>query len=188
MANPITVTAIKGRMLIQQTLTEDQEALISSIAGSVLGVMEARLGRRLSVHDYVEAYDGNDRRTLYLRNDPVVEVVSITRDGAPVRFDAAPSYPPPTVSLLDGMALMLNDGSTWSEGLSNIVVSYKAGWAAPPVDLIDAGCLWTVEQFQTGRRFPTAPDRNASLNDRGVGIPPYVAMAIETHKRDALWA
>lgn len=185
-ANPITSTIIKRQMLVTTSDTS-QDALISTLADSVLATMEARLGRTLTSAAYTDVYDGNGRRTLYLRHDPVTAVSSITRDGAAVEFGMTAVWPPATAVLTDGMALTLTDDTVWTLGVANVIVSYTAGWVTPPDDLVTAGALWVVQLFRTGRRFPVSAESRGSLSDQGGEMPGYVSYAIDTWKRDALW-
>lgn len=186
MPNPLTASAIKRRLLIQTTaLSSDQEAVISSLADSVLAVMEERLGRRLGSYSYTEAYDGNGHRKLYLKHDPVSAVSSVTLDGAALTVGSSAVYPPAQVTLVDEIALLLTDGTFWTPGILNVIVAYTAGWAVPPVALVDAGVAWIATLFQEGRMAGTR-DKPAG-SGTGMVMPKYVEFAIETYKRDALW-
>lgn len=138
---------------------------MGSIADGVLSAIEAETGRRFGSVTYTEAYDGTRQSTLFLRNDPLISVTSVSRQGTTLTAGSSPTYPPAQVILMSG-ALRLTDGSSWDAGPGSIIVTYVAGWGSTPPDgLIRAGVLWAAHLFTAGR-FPASGVKVAALGKR----------------------
>ena len=116
--------------------------LLAALGGSVQEAIEARTGRRFEAQDYTETYDGNGRRTLFLRWDPVISVTSVSVDG-----DALTDW----VARDNGVTLKY--GSVFPEGIGNVEVVYRAGWEVAPPALVQAGVYWAASLFKDRDRL-----------------------------------
>lgn len=119
-------------------------ALLAAIGSAVQAAVEARIGRRFEAQDYSETYDGNGRRTLYLRWDPVVSVTSVTIDSG---LWASTSY-----VVRDG-AVTLKNGSWFPCGIGNVEIDYRAGYTTPPDALVQAVVYWSAAIFKDRDRI-----------------------------------
>lgn len=118
--------------------------LLAAIGSAVQAAVEARIGRRFEAQDYTETQDGNGRRTLYLRWDPIVSVTSVTIDSG---LWASTSY-----VVRDG-SITLTNGSWFPCGVGNVVVVYRAGYETPPDALVQAVVYWSASIFKDRDRI-----------------------------------
>lgn len=147
--------------------------LLAAIGASVQEAIEARTGRRFEAQDYTETYDGNGRRTLFLRWDPVISVTSVSVDS-----DAWTDW-----VARDG-AVTLKYGSVFPEGVGNVEVVYRAGYATPPDALVQAGVYWAAAIFKDRDRIGIssigAGGQNSSYARE---IPPFIEKLIQPFVR-----
>jgi hypothetical protein len=161
--------------------TTTRGALLASLGDAVQGAMERYMGRTLSVMTHMEVYDGNDHSMLFLRNDPVLSVSSLSVNGAAVTVGSliAPTYPPATV-VIYGSGLRYTTGNVFPAGFSNVRVTYSAGFDVPPPDIVQAGVSWAAVLFKDRDR--------AGLASQGAGgqttsftreMPPFVKTVLD---------
>lgn len=171
MSNPITPALIQAHLLLA-SINAEQTTLLTGIASAVRSAIERETCRAFESEAFVEAHDGNGRAVLYLRHDPILTVTSVTLDGDALTVGAstAPTYPP-VQCVWDGDVkrlgcIRLTDGSTFTLGSQNVIVTYTAGWGTAPDALVRAGVLWAAHLFTAGR-FPSQQNANvAALGDR----------------------
>lgn len=180
MSNPITPALIQAHLLLA-SINAEQTTLLTGIASAVRSAIEQETCRAFESAAYTEAYDGNGRASLYLRHDPILTVTSITMDGSALTVGAgtAPVYPP-VQCVWDGDTkrigcIRLTDGSAFTLGSQNVIVTYTAGWGTAPDALVRAGVLWAAHLFTAGR-FPSQQNSNvAALGDRPKVISAMIA-------------
>jgi len=180
LANPITPALIQAHLLLA-TINADQTTLLTAIASAVRSEIERETGRTFESAAYTEAYDGNGRAVLYLRHDPILTVTSITLDGSALTVGAgtSPVYPP-VQCVWDGDVkrigcIRLTDGSAFSYGIQNVIVTYTAGWGTAPDSLVRAGVMWSSHIFTAGR-FPSQQNANVvALGERPKTITAMIA-------------
>lgn len=99
---------------------------------------------------FIEYHDGNGSNTVLLNNYPITELTSVYDDldrvyGADTLLDAG-DY---VVYNEEGKIVL--DGSFFNKGLRNIKVTYKAGYATIPSDLIEAVIKLVVVDYLEGQ-------------------------------------
>jgi hypothetical protein len=108
--------------------------MIKRLISQVSGSLDAYLSRNIGSQSYTEILDGNDgggygATRLYLSNQPVVSVASLTIDGTVI--PASPDGIQAGYWIVDGMMLELI--SYWfTPGKGNVKVTYTAGFAVIP--------------------------------------------------------
>ena len=121
------------------------DALFTRLVTAASSAAQLYMGRNIPSASYVEAYNGNSRQALLLRQSPIVSITSVTVDnttipqataqpGAGWRFDTMFLY-------LDGYGFNRSDGggtSSFNRGIQNVVVTYTAGYATVPFDIAQA--------------------------------------------------
>lgn len=157
--------------------TSERGTLLAAIGGSVQAACERFMGRALELATYTEAYDGNDKSTIFLRHAPVKSVTTLTVNGAAVTVGSltAPTYPQATVIIIPSGGLRYTDGNYFPAGVGNVIVTYVAGFDTMPEDIRQAVVSWSALLFK---------DRDRSgLSSEGVGgqstsftrdMPPFV--------------
>lgn len=148
-------------------------ALLAAIGSAVQAAVEARIGRRFGAQDYTETYDGNGRRTLYLRWDPIISVTSLTIDSG-----AWTNY-----VVRDG-AITLTNGSLFPENFGNVVVVYRAGYVEPPAALVQAVVYWSAAIFKDRDRIGISSiGAGGQSNSYTREIPPFAEKLISPFVR-----
>lgn len=135
--------------------------LLEGLGNACQSAVEHFIGRTFDTKSYTETYDGNNRRTLFLRHDPVVSITSVSVYGSPslsITVPVAPTYAA-SVAMIEpgGQGILLTDGSGFSAGIQNVMVSYTAGLTdpesgAPPADLVFAVAYWASLLFKNRDR------------------------------------
>jgi len=137
-------------------------ALLGQLGSACQAAVERSIGRTFDTRSYTETYDGNDRRMLFLRHDPVVSLTSVQIYGSVPLNLLAPSTPTmaAAVAIIDptAQAILLTDGSTFLGGNQNVLVTYMAGLSdattgQPPDDLIFAVTYWAAHLFKLRDRI-----------------------------------
>lgn len=142
--------------------------LLAAIGSSVQAAIEARTGRTFEAKDYTETYDGNGRRTLFLRWDPIVSVTTVTVDS-----DVWTDY-----AVRDG-SVTLKYGALFPCGVDNVEVVYRAGYETPPEALVQAGVYWSAEIFKDRDRIGISSIGAGGQTSSYVrDVPPFVEKLI----------
>lgn len=154
--------------------------LLQGLGDACQSAVEHFIGRTLDTKSYTETYDGNGRRMLFLRHDPVVSLTSVSIYGSPSLSVAA-----------DKQGVLLTDGSSFASGLQNVQVSYTAGLTdvesgAPPADLVFAVAYWASLLFKNrdrvGENSRTVGDQLSTFT---MALPPDIKQLVARYQR---WA
>lgn len=166
---------------------------IEQIASECLGEVERLTRRRLNVVDNVEWLDGNGRRTLYLANDPIQQLTSVTIGGTTVDLSVDPAKPWKASAIAvsnDRQAIeWTQDGMVFSTGRRNVYVSYKAGFdydvQREAAGLVGAVVEWAAARFLNRYHVgqTTAAAQGVVTQTYDHRIPDYVKRAIDAHAR-----
>lgn len=105
------------------------DGLLASLIAAASDFVGRYLNRNLLSTDYVEVYDGNGAGWMVLRQAPITAVTSVAFLGLTLTLPADPASGSPGL-MFDGRRLSLL-GYRFPHGRP-VVVSYTAGYAAPP--------------------------------------------------------
>lgn len=119
------------------TTTDDD--LLTTLIAAASAWIESRLGRTIGVNAYSEIRDGHGGRRLTFGNAPATAVTSVTVNGQSIPASPTPGQPG---YLFTATAITLN-GWRFARGMSNVALSYSAGWASVPADIAQA-CIELV--------------------------------------------
>jgi hypothetical protein len=133
--------------------TGTYDAQLSGLISAVSAFVVNYLGRQLLSASYVETYRGNGQRSMVLRNFPITAVTSVAFAGQTITAAADPVALTSGL-LFDDRALTLV-GHRFPTGLP-VVVSYTAGYAAPPPDIGQAAVELVGEAFRRRDRIGLA--------------------------------
>jgi uncharacterized phiE125 gp8 family phage protein len=155
-------TVEKVRSYLKLPDLEDDEWLTELVTQASQEVKTA-LGRDILAADYTHAFDGDDEQEIVLRQYPVQTVTSVSVDGTAV--------PARTVVseggwVLSGDAVHLV-GYRFTRGTQNVVVVYRAGYAAVPDDLERAVILQAALAYSDRDRFGK---QSVNLNGESVSF------------------
>ncbi len=133
--------------MAQVTTSDALLARLITAASQAVCVYTGRAG--FGLQDYGEVYDGAGRSSLTLRQWPAVQVdaVSFADGSAPSAFTLEP-----TVAGGGAQRLTLGLG-VFPRGVSNVTVSYTAGYLATPPDVEQAVIELVGERFRARDRI-----------------------------------
>jgi hypothetical protein len=127
----------------QNPFPATDDALLARLVTAASQFIQAWLGRRIAVSDWLEIRDGGGGQRLAFANFPVLAVLSLTIDGLAIppapadgRFAAGYVFSPTELVLR---------GYVFTRRAQNVVVSYTAGYEATPPELAQA-CIELVCQ------------------------------------------
>jgi hypothetical protein len=139
-----TLGAVKAWLQTgQNPFPDTDDTLLGNLVTAASQFIQTWLGRPIAMADWVEVRDGTGGQRLAFANIPVCAVLSLTIDGIdipPVRGGrgfAAGYVFSPTELVVRGYAL--------TRRAQNVVVTYTAGYLAPPPELAQA-CVELVCQ------------------------------------------
>ncbi|GEP00652.1 hypothetical protein [Methylobacterium haplocladii] len=115
--------------------------------------------RSFVLTEHTETYDGSGNPRLLMRNFPITAIASLEIEGRPVSARSNPHGPG---YVHDGRRTLDVYGYTFPRGRQNVSVTYTAGYARIPADLVMACLDW----LKTGY---LAQDRPADLVARKAG-------------------
>lgn len=145
--NLTTRAKVKSHLGIPSADTS-KDAILDQIIAGVSGFIETQTNRKFEVVQYTEIFDGHGGDEIVLRQYPLVDVISITIDGAAVDLDQEEED--------ETVIIDREEGSVWRQygfraGRKNIKVVYTAGFL-PPVDSGESG----DEESGDAGEIPTA--------------------------------
>ena len=154
------------------------DAVLSALITNVSAAIESYCNRTFASAAYTETRNGNGGWRLFLGNGPVTAVVSVAVDGQaiPAAADAlASGY------LFDEGTLYLR-GYCFSRGVQNVTVSYTAGYASVPGDVVQACVEAVAHHFAKRDRIDKASETlgtQQTISDSQADMPAAVKTALK---------
>ena len=153
-------------------------------ASQAVCVYTGRMG--FDVESYSELYDGRARPFIMLRQWPALTVTSVF---------ASACYQPlactlePVVAGGGAQKLMLNEGR-FPYGVSNVTVSYTAGYAATPADVEQAVIELVGERFRARERIGLTAKTLGGQETTAFATKPFndtIAALLQPYRRVCPW-
>ena len=186
MADLTTLDNVKAWLPDMASVTSS-DALLSrliSAASQAVCVYTGRSG--FDVEDYVEVYDGAGRASLLLRQWPAVAVtsVAVSCGPAPEAFSLEPA-------VAGGGAQRLTLGrGVFPRGVSNVTVSYTAGYASTPLDVEQAVIELVGERFRARERIGLTAKTLGGQETTAFATPAFnatIAALLAPYRRVVPW-
>lgn len=208
--NPIDLTTVAA---VQSYLTlpgasgtgpDPTSALIQGLitSASQYWLWRTGQGSLSQVVAYNEWYDGNGQNRLFLRNQPVTAITTISINGVPVA--ASNGYGIPGVMIhQDGKSLVIRPGGgssvttstflaggqIFERGMQNINAQYSAGYASTPPDVADKATQMVAVNFKRRGWIDQASQmlsQAGTISYQKWEIPPEVERTIRNYTRVAV--
>lgn len=146
MADLTTLDNVK--QYLQITTTND-DTFLTALVSNVSQFIETYLNRIIASASYTDFYNGVGyyTQTLALRNTPVTAVQLLTIDG--VTITASAGFGKPGYNFDDSFIYLT--GYSFGRGVRNIQVTYTAGYASTPLDIVQAAnqlVAWRYKEIQ----------------------------------------
>ena len=156
-------------------------SLITSLSARFLTLID----RQLLSASYTDTVGGKGGTVLCLENYPVTLVTSVTVDG-----DLIPQRPNVKGAgwvLSKGFRIDLAGSYVFTEGISNVVVQYTAGYTAIPVDVSQALNEWVawVDKIRDRVGLVSQNVGGETLSYSPYGAPHSVQNVIDSYRRPA---
>jgi uncharacterized phiE125 gp8 family phage protein len=151
MSNLCVLADVKTFLGITDT---NSDAVLSALIPNVSATIESFCNRVFASSAYTDTFNGNGGTKLFLRNGPVVSVSSVTCDG--VAIVTAPSA--------IGAGYMADDAQVYLRGLcfprgvQNVAVSYVAGYAVIPPDVVQVCIEMVASHYAKRNRIDKASE------------------------------
>ena len=163
------------------------DALLSRLITAASNAVCVWTGRRaFDVESYSELYDGRSRPWITLRQWPALEVTSVF---VSAHYSPLPCLLEPPVSGGGAQKLTLADGR-FPYGVSNVTVSYTAGYAATPPDVEQAVIELVGERFRARERIGLTAKTLGGQETTGFSAKPFndtVAALLQPYRRICPW-
>jgi hypothetical protein len=188
---PAEIEKVFSNQLNQDTLNKSKGAL-GALGAACQATVEESIGRTFDSPGVTEAYDGTDSSLLLLLRDPIVELVAVTVDGAPLRVGLATDSPKPQVFVHQNRQAICRPASCFPCGSQNVVVTYRAGLTSdedqvPPADLVYATAYFAADLWKRQGRIGVT---STGALDSRVGylqeLPKHIQAMIDRHRRPLL--
>jgi len=136
----------------------EHDTLLESLIEAVSAQFMAHTGRKLTARDYSPdplsphydpdnaRLDGSGYAEQLLPQYPVISVTSLVLDGLAIPAALGPGQAGYVLDPAAGVLALV--GGVFNRGRHNLAVAYRAGFASPPADLMQACVEQTAARFQ----------------------------------------
>jgi len=163
MADLITDTELK---IYLQIPADDQQhkELLKKLISVGSGYVQGFCGRLFKEEELTETLDGNGHTEILLSEMDVNSITTLTIDGTAILAADYELYP-------DEGSIKLMDGSVFTSGSHNVVVTYKAGTQEVPEEIkfvlleICARKFKEIDRNRQGVRSESFGDQSVSFSD-----------------------
>ncbi len=139
-----TVAQVRPLLLLQPgaDITEDQ-ALLQTLCTGVCEEFRSVLNRDLNLANYVETRDGSGTNMLTFQNYPVTAVATVQVGPGPQLMKTLAT----TDYVWTRTAVKLRFG-IFAQGVGNVILTYSAGFATMPADLVLAASKTVAYRYR----------------------------------------
>jgi hypothetical protein len=180
MTDLTTIESVK--QYLQITNTNDDEFLAALIS-NVSKFIETYLSRVISSASYTEYLNGvgYNAQAMALSNTPITAVQSISVDG--VSITASVGFGKPGYNFDDSFIYLTGYG--FSKGARNVQVTYTAGYATTPLDIVQAAnqlVAWRYKEIQRiGQDSKTLNNETTTYSTEA--MPKDVKIILERYRK-----
>ena len=141
-------TLVQVKQHLKKSGTDD-DALLEELINAASAAIESKCRRQFRERTYTdERHDGNGRsNVVFLRHRPIVSVDSLYDDPGRT-FEAISLIDPADYEVFGGEGYIVRVGVPFSVGVRNIKITYNAGSAEAPADIVEGAVLLTMDYFQ----------------------------------------
>jgi hypothetical protein len=158
-------TLAEIRALPDVTEGSYSDAVIEAAEAFFVSIVEREVGVPFIPRTFVDTLDGNGRAELVLTHDQIRSLTSVTVNGVSVTVG--------NLTAADGVLRYSTSGggagTTWTQGVSNVVVTYSAGeYTTCPADVKNA-VMWATRDRLISQGSQNGIDvrRTSITNDLG---------------------
>lgn len=142
-------SAAQVRSYLGVTATTD-DTRIQALVDACAQFIETYTNRSYEEAEYTETIDGTGKDEVMLGNYPVTSVSFVSIDGKSVGPVPTPNDFVTTGFMFDSGGVILQGGKLFSKGRRNVVISYTAGFAQIPADLVQAVVETAALKYKQG--------------------------------------
>lgn len=175
-----TVADAKQYIILGRTVTAD-EGLLQRLIDRSTKAIQTYLRQDIFLGEYTEVRNGTGTNLLVLARDPVVSVSSIALGipGRRVALTADTDY------ITTASAIQLLTGAVFPRGVGLVSVTYVAGYAEVPLDIVDACAKWVALKYKqlerNGQLSVTQQGQTVTFDP--AAMPGDVKLQLEPYRR-----
>jgi hypothetical protein len=166
-------------------LQSNDDAVLCRLIAAASTFFITACGRPILAESFSETYDGKGNGRLYLRQTPVIAVQSLTIDGIAVEQAASPGLPG---WRLNGNVILLF-GHWFNRSLANVAVTYTAGYATLPADIVEAVAELVGLRYRGRDRLGKMSESMGGMATTSYAqkdVSPFIASVIARYSRTNL--
>jgi hypothetical protein len=182
MAQGDLVTLADVKAYLGGDLQSNDDGVLSRLISAASAFFITACAQPIVQTTYSELYDGKGNRRLHLRYTPVTAVTALTVDGLAI--------PPLIAERSLGWVLNANVislfGYGFTRGLANIAVTYTAGYAAPPPDVVEAVMELVGLRYRGKDRLGKTSESMGGIATTAYAqkdVSPFIASVIRNYSR-----
>lgn len=168
----------------------NDDTLLSTLITQVSQEINSYLNRTLYQTTYTLVCDGKGQQRLTLPNWPVTAISAVVISGVTI-----PQSPDGIQSgwVMDpnGAQRLTLIGYTFTPGLSNVSITYTAGYTAFPADLVMAAKIVVTLRYRAktvaGKDSATGPAGQSASYANKAEFPPEVVGVLNSYRRVSAW-
>lgn len=169
---------------------DEDEPLLSALISAASAFIQTACGRQFAWQAYTEMRDGTGGQRLFLPNTPVTAVTSlyVGITAVPASSGFGSSSPPSPGYIFKPNGALDLIGYRFHRGNSNVVISYQAGYAPLPADLVQAANELAAHQYREINRLGIQTEAGAGPQGQSQSYvikdaPPRVQSVINRYTR-----
>jgi hypothetical protein len=163
-------------------LQSNDDAVLSRLITAASAFIVTACSRPIAQQAFTETYDGKGNGRLYLRQTPVASVASLTIDDIAVEQATVPGEPG---WRLNGNVILLF-GHWFHRSLANVTVTYTAGYATPPADIVEAVAELVGLRYRGRDRLGKTSESMGGMATTSYAqkdVSPFIASVIARYSR-----
>jgi hypothetical protein len=179
MADLVTLSMVEGWLGLPAGNAD--EANLAMLISAVSAATESYCSRTFAQATYTETRDGTGGARMSFANVPVTAVSGVTIDGETIPASGGA----PTPGYLFSSTALTLIGYRFTRSLSNVVLSYTAGYVTTPLDLAQAVLDWISHVYKEQDRIGMVSKAVAGETTMFLikDMPPRVATMLAPWKR-----
>lgn len=145
-----TLASVKAWIPVTTTSDDD---LLTALVTRASTFVQSWLNRTIASQAYAEVRNGQGMPVMLLQNYPISAIASLSIDGivVPARSPLGPgSFSNPGGYTFDANAVYLS-GWVFCSGFQNVAISYVAGYADTPADIVQATNMIIADWYRNAR-------------------------------------
>ena len=182
-ADLVALLEVKSWLSIPPGNTGD-DALLSTLITQVSEWIDNYCNRNFDLKSYQTVRDGHGGNRMFITQQPIASVTSVMVNGVSIPassdgiFQYGYTFDSKTITLV---------GAVFSRGLSNIALSYTAGYSSPPAEVVMVAkklvAWWYRERAWIGKTSESGLNGQSTAYFHGDEAPADILRTLDSYNR-----